>query len=77
MMTLALFLKASSFNNKFLVFQIFSLPKVNLFKKVGLKPLLDALLHMFDEISNIQNTRKTINNTYFHCVTSFLIGSFL
>ena len=73
MMTLALFLKTSSSNNKFLVFQIFSLPKVNFFKKVGLKPLLDVLLHMFDEISNTQNT----GITRIFVGNFFLIGPFL
>ena len=28
--------------------------------------LLDVLLHILDDISNIQNTGKAINNTYLH-----------
>ena len=30
------------------------------------KPLLDVLLHIFDDISSIQNTGNAINNMYLH-----------
>ena len=46
-------------------FQIFPLPEVFV-ERLWLKPLLDVLLHIFDDSSNIQNTRKAINNTYLH-----------
>ena len=35
------------------------------------KPLLDALLHIFDDNCNIQNKGKAINNTYLHCQLLF------
>ena len=33
-------------------------------KSSNLKRLLDVLLHIFDDISNIQNTWKAVNNTF-------------
>ena len=54
---------------------MFCLPKVNYF--FGIKPLLNVFLHIFDQISNIQNTGKAMKNKYLHFELLFLIGSFL
>ena len=54
-----------SFNKNFfcLTFKIFPLPKINcfFFKLI----IFIRLLHIFDDISNIQNTGKA-KNMYFH-----------
>ena len=49
-------------------FQTSSFPKVNdFFWKYWLKSLSYAILHSFDDISNIENIGKTLNDTYLHC----------
>ena len=78
MMMSASFLMMPSFNNKFFVFKIFPLHKVNCFflESNDLNLILYVLLNIFDDINNIQNTGKAINNKYLHFQLLFLLVLF-